>query len=155
MWARSTSTEPTERPDSPNPKNLRILNSPWQSGTFTVWACREGVSKNVKFYCGTSLSPHQLPYTCSYTTFVSLTGPIFSYSMQSFQTIRLVSDNFDSGHTDMEFVKCFTRVRFYFEQIVSIFENSYSNTKSIQLFCEKSSLNWANFRERVIFCVNS
>ena len=65
---------------------------------------------------------------------------------------------------EIEFVKCFTLVRFpkfstipkklgmfdvlliYFEQFVSLFANFYSNTKSLHLFCEKSSL---NFTKRV------
>ena len=42
-----------------------------------------------------------------------------------------------------------------FNQIVSIFENIYSNTKSLQLICEKFSLNTAIFTEPVIFRVVS
>ena len=72
-------------------------------------------------------------------------------------------------------IKCFTQVNFqfypkkcvhrnifgkqlriqdvlftYFEQVVSLFANFYSNTKSLQSFCAKSSLISANFTERVI-----
>ena len=82
----------------------------------------------------------------------------------------------------MEFVKWLTRVRFpkisilpekrinrdifgekfrikdvlfiYFEQIVSLFANVHSNTKSLQLFWEKSRLNLANFTEKVILRVH-
>ena len=43
----------------------------------------------------------------------------------------------------------------YFEQIVSFCAIFYSNTNSLQLFCENSNLNSANFTERVFFCVNS
>ena len=39
----------------------------------------------------------------------------------------------------------------YFEQIVSFCAIIYSNTNSPQLFCENSSLNLANFTDRVIF----
>ena len=42
----------------------------------------------------------------------------------------------------------------YFEQIVSLFANVYSNTKSFPLLWEKSRLNLVNFTEKVIFCVN-
>ena len=43
----------------------------------------------------------------------------------------------------------------YFEQIVSFCAIFYSNTNSLQLFCENSNLNSANFTERVFFCVSS
>ena len=39
----------------------------------------------------------------------------------------------------------------YFEQIVSFCAIFYSNTNSLQLFCENSNLNSANFTERVFF----
>ena len=38
-------------------------------------------------------------------------------------------------------------------KLVSFFATFYSNTNSIQLFCVNSSLNLANFTERVIFCI--
>ena len=42
-----------------------------------------------------------------------------------------------------------------FEEIISLFANFYSNTKSLHLFWEESRLNSANFTEKVSFCVNS
>ena len=36
---------------------------------------------------------------------------------------------------------------------VSFYAIIYSNTNSLRLFCENSSLNLANFTDRVIFCV--
>ena len=42
---------------------------------------------------------------------------------------------------------------FFFVQIVSFCAIIYSNTKSLQLFCENSSLNSANFTDRVIFAL--
>ena len=84
-------------------------------------------------------------------------------------------------HPDMEFIKWFAPVRFpkfsilpektrksqHFRQTIDnivcfshlfrtncqSFANFYSNTKWLQLFCEKPSLNWANFTERVIFAL--
>ena len=38
-------------------------------------------------------------------------------------------------------------------KLVSFFATFYSNTNSIQLFCVNSSLNSANFTDRVIFCI--
>ena len=43
----------------------------------------------------------------------------------------------------------------YFEQIVSFCAIIYSNKKSLQLFCKNSSLNSANFTDRVVFRGNS
>ena len=43
----------------------------------------------------------------------------------------------------------------YFGQIVSCCAKIYSNTSSLNLFCKNSSLNLANFIDRVIFCVKS
>ena len=43
----------------------------------------------------------------------------------------------------------------YFEQIVSYCAITHSNTNSLKLFCENSSLNLANFTYRIFFCVNS
>ena len=84
------------------------------------------------------------------------------------------------GWTDLEIVKSFTPVRFqnvnftcetrinrdifgqiedvlliYFQQIDSFCAIMYSDSNSLKLLCEKSSLNLANFTNRVIFRVKS